>query len=109
MIEQIPSKVSYKSKFNVKFRLINCCGRTIEPQLNFDNFELNQSLLWLGLSGRSLGQLEPSNFVDFELSLYPIKTGMHSLPRIKISDSTLKNDYHFDEIAFVFVEESLTN
>jgi len=84
-------------------------GRTIEPQLNFDNFELNQSLLWLGLSGRSLGQLEPSSFVDFELSLYPIKTGMHCLPRIKISDSTLKNDYHFDEIAFVFVEESLTN
>jgi len=83
-------------------------SRIIEPLVKFDNFGLNQSLLWLGLSGRSLGQLEPSNFVDFELSLYPIKIGMHSLPRIKITDSNSKNDYEFDEIAFVFVE-SLTN
>lgn len=105
MIEQIPSRVNLKSKFNITLRLINCCGRIVEPLLIFDNLELNQALLWLGISGRSLGQLEPSNFVDFELSLYPIKKGMHSLPRIKIIDSFLKNDYEFDEIAFVFVEE----
>jgi len=104
MIERIESKASLKSKFEVTFRLINCCNRTVDPILYFDNWAQNQPLLWLGLSGRPLGVMEPSAYVDFELSVYPIEVGMHCLPTIKITDSYLKIDYKFDEIAFVFVE-----
>ncbi|CAG2122825.1 unnamed protein product, partial [Medioppia subpectinata] len=90
IIERMESKAKLKSKLDVVFRLINCCNRTVEPILNFDNSAPNQPLLWLGLSGRSLGPLESSAFVDFELSVYPIETGIHCLPTIRIIDSYLK-------------------
>jgi len=107
IIEQIPSKVAMKTKFTIIFRLINCCERKIDPKLYFNNGSENQALLWLGLSGQSLGSLEPSQFIDFQLNLYAIQIGMHSLPHIKITDSSTKSDYNFDEIAFVYVEETI--
>ncbi|XP_054162614.1 trafficking protein particle complex subunit 13-like [Oppia nitens] len=104
IIESIESKVKLKTKFDIIFRLINCCNRSIEPILSFDNLGTNQALLWLGISGQSLGPLKPSSFVDFELSVYPIECNLHCLPTLKITDSYLKIDYKFDEIASVFVE-----
>ena len=86
------------------FTVYHDSNRTVDPMLYFDNSAQNQPLLWLGLSGRPLGVMEPSAYVDFELSVYPIEVGMHCLPTIKITDSYLKIDYKFDEIAFVFVE-----
>lgn len=79
-------------------------SRVIDPLLHFDNSAQNQTLLWLGTSGRSLGLLDPSTSVNFKLSVYPIQRGIQCLPSIRILDSYLKNDYNFEEIAFVFVE-----
>jgi len=102
-IERIPSKVKHKSKFNITFRIINCCEQTVEPTVTFDNSSPNQAILWLGISGGSLGKLEASSSVDFELTAYPIKKGLHSLSPIRIKDSKNVN-FEFDEMAHVYIE-----
>lgn len=102
-IVKIPSTVTYKKPFKFTCRITNCCDFEMEPLLYFDNSAKGQSLLWLGISGKSVGKLAPSQSVDVEMTAYPIKVGLCPLARIKISEPTLRNNYDFDEVAYVYV------
>jgi len=78
----------------------------MEPELYFDNLEKDQSILWLGISGKSLGRVKPLSSIDFSLTAYPIRSGLLPVPRIRINEVLTKNNFDFDEIAYVFVYES---
>lgn len=102
-ITKIPSEVEYKKKFNLTCKITNCCDYEMEPLLLFDNLTKNQSILWLGISGSSLGKLAPGSSVDVVLSAYPVKTGLCPIPCLKLSEANLRNSFNFEEPAFVYV------
>jgi hypothetical protein len=105
-VEKIPSTVGLKEKFEMTCRITNCCDYEMEPSLYFENSAKDQSILWLGISGRSLGKLKPLSSADFSLTAYPVKSGLLPVPGLRINELMLKNNYDFDEIAYVFVLES---
>ena len=105
-ITKIPSQVQLKTKFDFTCKITNCCDYEMEPFLFFDNLGKEQSILWLGISGASLGKLAPSQSIEVLLSGYPIKTGLCPIPCLKLSESNLRNSFTFEEPAFVYVNES---
>lgn len=102
-VTKIPSEVDLRKKFQLTCKITNCCDYEMEPQLFFDNLTKNQSILWLGVSGSSLGKLSPSSSVEVILTAYPIKTGLCSISSLKLSESNLRNSFNFEEPAFVYV------
>jgi hypothetical protein len=102
-ITKIPSQVQLRQRFNLTCKITNCCDYEMEPFLFYDNLAKDQSILWLGLSGSSLGKLGPSQSVEVVLSGYPIKTGLCPIPCLKLSESNLRNSFSFEEPAFVYV------
>ena len=81
----------------------------IEPFLHFDNLAKDQSILWLGISGKSLGELKPADSIDIKLTAYPIRTGLCAIPCLRLSDPHLQVNYSFEEVAYVFVNATPTN
>lgn len=59
---------------------------------------------WVGTSGRSLGSVRPQESKEIKLTAIPLKTGLYPIPSLKMSDLFLRNDYSFEEIAFVYVK-----
>ncbi|RWS24584.1 trafficking protein particle complex subunit 13-like protein [Leptotrombidium deliense] len=94
-VEGVPSQVALKQN-----------KQDMEPYLYFDNKSTEQSILWLGISGKSLDKLAPLSSAVFSLTGYPIKNGLHPIPSIRITDVLSKNHYDFSEIAYVFVNET---
>ena len=78
--------------------------KEIDPILLFDNKAADQTIFWLGISGISLDKLVPNQSTTFDLIAYPTKSGLQLLSPIIIQDRNMKEDYAFDEIAFVFVK-----
>lgn len=74
--------------------------------MNFNNKAPNQTILWLGIAGQSLGVLNPLETVDFDMSAYPIRTGLQTIPCISVTEVNTCNNYEFDEMAYVFVKET---
>jgi len=104
-ITKIPSQVTLRKQFNFTCKITNCCDYEMEPLLFFDNLAKNQSILWLGISGASLGKLSPGQSLEVVLTAYPVKTGLCPIPCLKLSESNLRNTFPFDEPAFVYVNE----
>jgi len=100
LIEEIPTQVYASMIFKIKFRLINCSIKVVEPMLNFQNSQ-NQDIIWLGLSSKNLGKLEQSQSVELEMRLFPTKPGLYSIPLIKVVDLISKENYDYKELAFV--------
>lgn len=104
-ILSIPSTVRYKEIFNITCRISNCSDTDLELYIYFDNLAKDQSILWLGISGRSLGILTSGASIDVNLTAYPIRTGLSAIPPLKITDACSKSDYNYEEIAYVFVND----
>lgn len=77
----------------------------MEPHIHFDNLDTEQSIKWVGTSGQGLGKLMPLTSTEFTLTGHPVKPGLLPIPSLKISDPILKNDFKFDDIAYIFVRE----
>lgn len=72
----------------------------MEPVLNFINSD-NQNIFWLGLSTKNIGQLDQAQSAQVEMRLFPTKTGLFSIPVMKVSDLISKENYDYKELAFV--------
>lgn len=77
------------------------------PCLHLEHSQPQRSILWLGISGKVLGNLKPMESIDFPLTAFPVQEGIQPIPKIRISDVVLKNNYDFEEIAYVFVRASV--
>jgi hypothetical protein len=104
-ITKIPSIVRMKEKFYFTCRISNCSDQDRELYLYFDNSQANQSILWLGISGKSLGVIASGQSVDIVMTGYPIKQGLAPVPKIRITDGNSQQEYNYEEIAYVFVND----
>ena len=84
----------------------------MEPFIFFESHIPNRhvtssdpGIKWSGSSGRCLGTLRPQKSREVRLTAVPLKPGLHPIPSLKISDLFLRNDYKFEEIAFIYVKE----
>ncbi|XP_074602253.1 trafficking protein particle complex subunit 13 [Brevipalpus obovatus] len=105
-VEGIPSQVCLEKKFNIVFRLTNYCEYTVEPAVHFDNKSENQPILWLGVSGKTTKKINPFEFQDFQLTAYPVKTGLHPIAKIIVNDVISRTTYEFSELPCVNVRQS---
>lgn len=103
MVERIPNIVEVEKPFTMTCRVINCCERKMDLILTLDR-KCCVGLCWVGISGRSLGKLEPDAFLDVELELVPILTGLQTISGVRLTDTFLKRTYDYDELAQVFVK-----
>lgn len=77
----------------------------VEPAINFNNKGGNQAILWLGVSGKVLGKVNPYETLDFHLTAYPIRSGLQAIPSISVSDVLLKKTYDISDMAYIYVKE----
>lgn len=110
-IEKIPSQVALKQVFDISVKLTNCSDTEMEPFLSFDNQDKDVSILWLGISGKSLGKVKPGSAIDFDMKCYPVQTGLSPIPKLRISvpGNNLKLEETFSELSYVFVNEQNVN
>lgn len=108
-ISRAPSTVDCRSKFPIVARVSNCSDREIELSISFDNLAADQAILWLGISGRSLGVLQSGESTDVHLTCYPIRPGLWPVPAIRLTDSGSKRDFNFEEAAYVYVHDPATS
>ncbi|KAL3211298.1 hypothetical protein MRX96_036527 [Rhipicephalus microplus] len=101
-IESAPSTVNLEEPFEIACSVMNTCQRTMDLVLALENLP-SSGLLWQGMSGQSLGKLEPQATVRITLEAVPFRTGLQSISGIKLSDAYLKQTYDYDEIACVLV------
>ncbi|CAI5442574.1 unnamed protein product [Caenorhabditis angaria] len=101
-VEKTPSCVSAKTPFQLNCRLYNCSERALDLKLNLEQPQNNQ-LIFCSPSGVSLGQLPPSQHVDFNLNIFPVSVGIQSISGIRITDTLSMRNYDHDDIAQVFV------
>ncbi|KAH6941572.1 hypothetical protein HPB50_020462 [Hyalomma asiaticum] len=101
-IESAPSTVNLEEPFEIACSVMNTCQRTMDLVLVLENLP-SSGLLWQGMSGQSLGKLEPQATVRIRLEAVPFRTGLQSISGIKLSDTYLKQTYDYDEIACVLV------
>uniref|UniRef100_A0A8R1HSM4 Trafficking protein particle complex subunit 13 C-terminal domain-containing protein n=1 Tax=Caenorhabditis japonica TaxID=281687 RepID=A0A8R1HSM4_CAEJA len=76
--------------------------RSLDLQLRLEQ-PANRQLIFCSPSGVSLGQLPPSQHVDFSLDIFPVGVGIQSISGIRITDTFTKRIYEHDEIAQIFV------
>lgn len=77
----------------------------MEPCLYFDNKDTaTQSILWLGISGTRLPKLQPTESINFEMTAYPVETGIQVVPLLRIEDVLNHNKvYQFKEKIYINV------
>lgn len=77
----------------------------MEPCLYFDNKDTStQNILWLGTSGTVLGKIQPTQSINFEMTAYPVETGIQVVPLLKVEDILNDNKvYNFKEKIYVNV------
>lgn len=76
----------------------------MEPCLYFDNKDTaTQSILWLGISGVRLSKLQPAQSIEFEMTAYPVETGIQVVPLLRIEDVLQNRVYQFKEKIYVNV------
>lgn len=101
-VEKTPACVDVQKPFEVACRLYNCSERALDLQLRLEQ-PTNRHLVFCSPSGVSLGQLPPSQFVDFNLNVFPVAVGIQSISGIRITDTFTKRIYEHDDIAQIFV------
>ena len=119
-INEIPTQVNVYNIFKIKFRLINCryyywlllnfqkfniyfiyfSSTNVEPVLYFINSESN-NIMWLGLTNKSFGSLQQAQSIEVVMQLYPIKSGLSSIPLMKVTDTISKDNYDFVNMGYV--------
>ncbi|CCD68178.2 putative trafficking protein particle complex subunit 13 homolog [Caenorhabditis elegans] len=101
-VEKTPACVDVQKPFEVSCRLYNCSERALDLQLRLEQ-PSNRHLVFCSPSGVSLGQLPPSQHVDFSLNVFPVTVGIQSISGIRITDTFTKRIYEHDDIAQIFV------
>lgn len=101
-VDSAPSSVNLEEPFEISCSVTNTCQRTMDLVLILDN-QASSGLLWQGMSGQSLGKLEPQTSVRVVLEAVPFRTGLQGVSGIKLSDTFLKQTYDYDDVISVFV------
>lgn len=88
---------------NTTFFLL-CSLKDVEPTLHFINSNNeSQTIQWLGISSKNLGQLKQAESKEVEMRLFPAKAGLFSIPLVKVTDCISKENYDYKELASVKV------
>ena len=75
-VEAVPEAVAVEATFSLRVKIANCSERTMDLVLNLQN-GLTSSVCWCGVSGRSLGKLQPGAATHSQLSLIALSPGLH--------------------------------
>uniref|UniRef100_T1J8V5 Trafficking protein particle complex subunit 13 n=1 Tax=Strigamia maritima TaxID=126957 RepID=T1J8V5_STRMM len=102
-IEELPNCVQLERPFSIVCTITNSCERAVNLVLMLDG-TCSPGLYWTGISGKSLGKLEPESCLYIQLNLVPIQLGLQTISGIRLVDTFLKRTYDYDELAQVFVK-----
>jgi len=100
-----PDVVQLEKQFKILCRLQNSGTTKMEVKLSLTNPK-HDSLLWCGISGKILGPLPPSSYLDIELHMLPIRPGLHSVDGIHILDMNTSRVYEFDDVSKILIYSS---
>ena len=101
----IPSSVQLEVPFSVSCKITNASAHKLTPRLCVAA-EKQAGVMINGVSGRSLGTIEPGGSVETTLNLFPMFPGLQSISGIRIVEQQFDKRYEFDQIADVFVQHT---
>ena len=61
-------------------------------------------VLWTGCTSRKLGLIEPAGSIDIELECVPQDTALQIVSGVRLTDTSLKRTYNFDDFCHVYVK-----
>jgi len=107
IVEKVPDISSVDKPFDATIKLLNTTTkREMELQLDLDS-STPEGYCWLGTTKTKLGSLLGSTKIDLKLSIFPIRTGLINISGIRITDLNKGEKFIFNDIAQVFVMQSV--
>ena len=80
--------------------------RTLDLELSLESVN-KPKMLWTGSTSRKLGLIEPSGSTEIVLECVPQDTALQIISGVKLTDTSLKRTYDFDNICHVYVKPKL--
>ena len=77
--------------------------RTLDLELALENVN-KPKVLWTGCISRKLGLIEPAGSIDIELECVPQDTALQVVSGVRLTDTSLKRTYNFDDFCHVYVK-----
>jgi len=79
-------------------RIFNCTQRPMELSLSFDPmFSKRENFIWIGVTTRHLGRIEPHQTFDHELQLVPLSCGLKRIGGLRVTDLSMRHTYDLDD------------
>merc|ERR1712223_336242 len=105
-VESIPSIVRVNEAFKLTCTIMNNSDRTLDLELSLESVNKPKTL-WTGSTSRKLGLIEPSGSPEIVLECVPQDTALQIISGVKLTDTSLKRTYDFDNICHVYVKPKL--
>lgn len=96
------SMCKISAPFVFKCRVTNTSTRSMDISLNF-NTKPKRGHAFTGSSEQTLGSIEPENFKEFTLTIFPTRLGITNISNLQLTDMFMKRSYEFEDILQVFV------
>lgn len=77
--------------------------RTLDLELNLENVNKPKTL-WTGSTSRKLGLIEPAGTTEVVLECVPQDTALQVISGVRLTDTSLKRTYNFDDFCHVYVK-----
>ena len=87
----------------MQFLLHFFSDRTLDLELSLESVN-KPKMLWTGSTSRKLGLIEPSGSTEIVLECVPQDTALQIISGVKLTDTSLKRTYDFDNICHVYVK-----
>jgi len=105
-VESIPSIVRINEAFKLTCVIMNNSDRTLDLELSLESVN-KPKMLWTGSTSRKLGLIEPSGSTEIMLECVPQDTALQIISGVKLTDTSLKRTYDFDNICHVYVKPKM--
>ncbi|XP_058836773.1 probable trafficking protein particle complex subunit 13 homolog [Topomyia yanbarensis] len=96
------STVKISDGFDFKCRVTNTSERSMDLVMNL-NTKAKMGCGYTGQTEIALGTLEPGKFIDFSLTVCPVRLGLITISNLQLTDVFMKRKYEFDDFVQVFV------
>ena len=80
--------------------------RTLDLELSLENVN-KPKMVWSGSISRKLGLIEPAGSLQINLECIPFDTSLQVVSGVRLTDTSLKRTYNFDDFCHVYVTPEL--
>ncbi|KAL7294196.1 hypothetical protein TKK_0012216 [Trichogramma kaykai] len=99
-VKNLPSKVYLEEPIHFTAHVLNTSGRQVDLFLSLQS---NTAVAWSGIGDKNLGSLKSGEFLDIPLCIFPLESGLVAISGLKLTDTSLKRVYDYDDLAQIFV------